>query len=137
MYEFYQQNRDYIRAFIIITILCLAGVWLVCDYYRNEPIYSDTDNTMADIDKRVQNIEGRLDSMSARLDENQKTIGRIAEGLGRSRENAEIVAGGIDQAEGRLDDAIQRSQRIEDIIADIERANRPGTQGTSQTDMAK
>ena len=123
MYDEIKNDNRFLVGVIIVGVVC-AFAWFCYDIHRNKPIYESTDSTMADIDKRVQNIEGRLDTMSARLDENQKAVSRIAEGIERSRENAEIVAGGIDQVEGRLDDAISRSQRIEDIIAEIERTNR-------------
>lgn len=119
--EFIAENR---LALLLGLLLLLLICWLHADQHRNDGIHHDTDTTVADIDKRIQSIEGRLDSMQTRLDENQKAVSRIAEGIGRSREKAEIVAGGIDQAEGRLDDAIQRSERIEDIIREIEKANR-------------
>ena len=116
-------SRPYYVGILIVLVLFVFA-WICYDHHRNKPIYESTDSTMADIDKRMQNIEGKLDSMSHRLDENQKAVNRIAEGIGRSREKAEIVAGGIDQAEGRLDSAIQRSQRIEDLIREIEKANK-------------
>ena len=119
--EFIAEN---LPAILIGLCLLLLICWLHADQHRNDGIRDNTDSTMADIDKRVQSIEGRLDSMQDRLDENQKAVSRIAEGIGRSREKAEIVAGGIDQAEGRLDSAIQRSERIEDLIREIEKANR-------------
>lgn len=119
--EFIAENR--LALFLGLLLLVLI-CWLHADNHRNDGIHQDTDSTVADIDKRIQGIEGRLDSMQTRLDENQKAVSRIAEGIGRSREKAEIVAGGIDQAEGRLDDAIKRSERIEDLIREIEKANR-------------
>ena len=119
--EFIAENR---LALLLGLLLLLLICWLHADNHRNDGIHHDTDSTVADIDKRIQSIEGRLDSMQTRLDDNQKAVSRIAEGIGRSREKAEIVAGGIDQAEGRLDSAIQRSERIEDLIREIEKANR-------------
>lgn len=122
MYEVKDDNK-FLVGVLVLGLVCVIA-WFCHDLARNKPTYNNTDSTMADIDKRMQNIEGRLDSMSHRLDENQKAVNRIAEGIGRSREKAEIVAGGIDQAEGRLDSAIQRSQRIEDLIREIEKANK-------------
>ena len=119
--EFIAENR---LALCIGILLLFLICWLHADQHRNDGIHHDTDSTVADIDKRIQSIEGRLDSMQTRLDENQKAVSRIAEGIGRSREKAEAIAGGIDQAEGRLDDAIKRSERIEDLIREIEKANR-------------
>lgn len=124
MNEYYKEDKTpFLWCIIILGVVCCIA-WFCHDIGRNKPIYESTDSTMAELDKRMQNIEGRLDSMQTRLDENQKAVSRIAEGIGRSREKAEIVAGGIDQAEGRLDDAIKRSERIEDLIRDIEKANR-------------
>ena len=119
--EFLAENRlILVIGFCLLLLIC----WLHADKHRNDGIRDNTDSTVADIDKRIQSIEGRLDSMQTRLDENQKAVSRIADGIGKSREKAEIVAGGIDQAEGRLDSAIQRSQRIEELIREIEKANR-------------
>lgn len=118
-----KDDNKFLVGILVLGLVCVIA-WFCHDLARNKPIYESTDSTMADIDKRMQNIEGRLDSMQTRLDENQKAVNRIAEGIGRSREKAEIVAGGIDQAEGRLDSAIQRSQRIEDLIREIEKANK-------------
>lgn len=118
-----KDDNKFLVGILVLGLVCVIA-WFCHDLARNKPTYNNADSTMADIDKRMQNIEGRLDSMSHRLDENQKAVSRIAEGIGRSREKAEIVAGGIDQAEGRLDSAIQRSQRIEDLIREIEKANK-------------
>ena len=124
MYEFYQKNRSYCICTIILIVLCLAGAWLYHDYTRNDTDYHNTDTTMADVDKRISDIADRLDTMQKRLDETQKTVNGVAERVERSRENAETVAGGIVEAERRLDEAIARSQRIESIIKDIERTNK-------------
>ena len=118
-----KDDNKFLVGILVIGIVCIIA-WLCHDLARNREVYHNTDDTMGDIDKRIQGIESRLDSMQTRLDENQKAVSRIAEGIGRSREKAEIVAGGIDQAEGRLDSAIKRSERIEDLIREIEKANR-------------
>ena len=123
MYEFYQENKSYCITYAVIMVLCLAGVWLVHDHYRNEPVYNDTDSTVADIEKRVGNIEQRIDSLSDRLTKAEKTVERVGATVTAGRENAERIETGISGVEERLDSAIQRSGRIENLIADIERAN--------------
>ena len=120
-----KDDNKFLVGVLVIGIVCIIA-WLCHDLARNREVYHHTDDTMGDIDKRIQGIESRLDSMQNRLDENQKAVSRIAERIERGRENAEIIAGGIDQAEGRLDLAISRSQRIEEIIAEIERTNKQG-----------
>ena len=124
--EFYEENKSYTIAFIVLAIVCLAGVWLVHDHTSNEPVYNDTDRTMDKLEKRLDNIESRVTIMQGRLDETQKTVTGISKRVERSRENAQTVAAGIGTAETRLDEAIQRSGRIQNLIDEIERANQKG-----------
>ena len=135
--EFYQQNRDFVIAFIVVAIICVCGIWFYHDKHRNDDQYHDTNQSMADLEKRINRIESRVNSLQSRLAESEKTVNGIAERIDRSRENAEIVAGGLGEAEKRIDSAIQRSGRITNLIEEIERANRPGTQNPQKTDMAK
>ncbi len=121
---FYEENKDYIRAFIVVFVLCLAGVWLVRDYHRNEPVYNNTDKSMADVDQRIESIEQRIDSLQKRVDKAEKTVSGTIVTIRDSRENAVTVADGITDAEKRLDSIIQRQGRIENIISDIETANK-------------
>lgn len=124
--EFYEENKSYTIAFIVLAIVCLAGVWLVHDHTRNEPVYNNTDRTVDELEKRLDNIESRVTIMQGRLDETQKTVTGISERVERGRKNAQTVAAGIGTAETRLDEAIQRSGRIQNLIDEIERANQKG-----------
>ena len=126
MYEFYDENRDFIHAFIIVATICIVGVWFVCDHYRNEPIYTDTDRTMESIGKRIESIEQRIDRIQERNSAIEKAVSGVTTTVERSRENAEVVADGISRAEERLDGIIQRQGRIENILADVEAANNKG-----------
>ena len=122
--EFYHQNRSYTISFIILTIICFVGVWLVYDYERNQPVYQDTDNSVERLESKLSDIEQRIDSLQKGIAENQKAVQRISDTVERGRENAETVAGGIGEAERRLDNAINASGRIQNIIDDVEKANR-------------
>ena len=135
--EFYRENRSYTISFILLTIICFVGVWLVYDYERNKPIHDDTDNSMADVENRISSIEHRLDTMQSRIAETQKTINGITERINASTKYASEIADGIGEAEKRLDSAIQRSGRIENLINDIEAENRKGTKSPQKTSMAK
>ena len=121
---FYEENKDYVHAFIVVMAVCLVGIWLVYDYSRNEPTYNDTDNTMERIEERIQGIERRIDRIQERNSAIEKAVERIGNTINAGRENAVTVADGIERAEKRLDGIIQRQGRIENIIADIEAANR-------------
>lgn len=126
MRNFYKENKDFCIAFAVVMVLCITGIWLVHDYYRNEPIYNNTDSTMADIDKRLQSIEQRIDRIQERNSAIEKAVSGTVITIRDSRENAVTVADGISRAEERLDAIIQRSGRIQNLISDIETANHKG-----------
>lgn len=122
--EFYKQNRVYTICFVILTVVCCVACWLVYDYGRNRPVYQNTDGSVERLENKLSDIESRIDSLQRGIAENQKAVQRISDTINAGRENAETVAGGITEAERRLDNAIQASGRIQNLITDIENANR-------------
>lgn len=118
-------GRPYLIGIFIIIVLIVFG-WLWYDSNRNKPIYNDTDSTMADINKRIESIEQRIDRIQERNSAIEKAVSGTVITIRDSRENAVTVADGIGRADERLDGLIQRSGRIQNIIADIENANRQG-----------
>lgn len=135
--EFIESNKSFCIFFLFVAVFIVCGTWLLCDHWRNEPVYTDTNNAMADVEERIQSIEQRIDSLQSRVDKAQETVSGTIVTIRDSRENAAAVATGIDRAEERLDSIIQRQGRIENLIADIEAANRPGAKNTPAADMAK
>ena len=119
--SFIAENR---LALCIGMLLLVLICWLHHDNRRNDGIHQDTDSTMADIEKRIDRIEQRVDSVSARLDQTEKTNTELGGRIESSTAIAKEVATGIDGLQDRLDDAVQRSGRIANIIADIEAKNR-------------
>ena len=123
---FYEENKDYVHAFIIVMVLCLAGVWLCYDNARNRPVYQDTDNTMDRIEERINSIEQRADTMSKRLPQTQKTVESISGRVDTSTGLAKEIESGIGTTSERLDSAVQRAGRIQNLIDEIERSDRQG-----------
>lgn len=119
--EFIAENR---LAILIGFCLLLLICWLHHDANRNKPVYNDTDKSMERIEERMSAIESRLDTMSDRLTETQKTVERVGIGISRSTGYAIEINEGIGRTESRLDNAVKRSERIQNIIADIERTNK-------------
>ena len=119
--EFIAENR-----LILVIGLCLLLLicWLHHDARRNEPIYNDTDKSMERIEERMSAIESRIDTMSDRLTETQKTVERVGIGISRSTGYAIEIDEGIGRTESRLDNAVKRSERIQNLISDIERSDR-------------
>jgi methyl-accepting chemotaxis protein len=122
--EFIAENR---LVLVIDFCLLLLICWLHHDANRNKPIYNDTNSTVERIEERMSVIESRLDTMSDRLKETQKTVERVGIGISRSTGYAIEIDEGIGRTESRLDEAVQRSERIQNIIADIEKSDRERT----------
>ena len=114
---------------IIFVGLCLLLLicWLHHDANRNKPVYNDTDKSVERIEERMSAIESRLDTMSDRLTETQKTVERVGIGISRSTGYAIEIDEGIGRTESRLDNAVKRSERIQNLISDIETANQQRT----------
>ena len=119
--EFFVKNRTVL--FIGVLLLLLIS-WLHHDANRNKPVYNDTDKSVERIEERMSAIESRLDTMSDRLEKTQKTVERVGIGISRSTGYAIEINEGLGRAEERLESAIQRSERIKNIIADVERTNK-------------
>ena len=109
--EFIAENWP---AILIGLCLLLLICWLHHDANRNKPVYNDTDGSLERIEKRLDDIGQRVDILQKRNAENKETVIRITE----------TVAGGITEAERRLDSAIQASGRIKNRIEDVERTNK-------------
>ena len=122
--EFIAENR---LAILIGFCLLLLICWLHHDANRNKPVYNDTDKSVERIEERMSAVESRLDKMSDRLTETQKTVERVGIGISRSTGYAIEIDEGIGRTESRLDEAVQRSERIQNIIADIEKSDRGRT----------
>ena len=119
--EFLAENRI---TFLVGSLLLVLVCWLHKDNRRNDGQYNNTDATVERIEERMSNIEQRIDTMSDRLTETQKTVERVGIGISRSTGYAIEINEGIGRTESRLDNAVKRSERIQNLISDIERTNK-------------
>lgn len=118
-----KDDNKFLVGILVVGIVCVIA-WLCHDLARNRETYHNTDSNLADVEKRIDRIESRLTDLQGRIEQSEKTISGIAEGIGKSTSLAESVASGIQGTENRIDQAIQRSGRIANIIAEIERTNK-------------
>ena len=121
--DFVAENRV---VLLICIVLFLLICWLHTDSHRNDGQYNNTDNTVERLEERINAVEQRIGTMQDRLDKAEKTVSGTIVTIRDSRENAVTVADGISGTETRLNDAVQRSGRIQNLIADIENANKQG-----------
>lgn len=125
MHEWAKQNlgRHYFPVIIGIIVLFVFG-WLYYDAHRNDGIDNNTDATMEQIENRINGIESRINRLSDRIDNAEKAVNGISERIEVSTGYAEHIKTGIGTVEKRLDDAIQRSGRIKNLIEEIERTSK-------------
>lgn len=121
--EFRPTNQKMAIGFLIIIIM-LVAVW--CIMSRTDPGKTDNDisGSVAELENRIDRIESRINSLSERIDHAEKTLTGISDRIDASQEYAGQIATGIDSLQNRIDHAVQRSGRIQNIIEEIERTNR-------------
>ena len=122
--EFIAENR---LAILIGLCLLLLICWLHHDANRNKPVYNDTDTNVADLEKRIQSVEQRIDGMSKRIEVAEKAVESVGRGISTSAGLTYQIIEGTGRAEKRLESAIQRSERIQSLISDIEKSDRERT----------
>ena len=118
--EFRPTNQKMAIGFLIIIIV-LVAVW--CIMSRTDPGKTDNDisGSVAELENR---IESRVTSLSERIDHAEETLKGVNAGIEHSQSLASEIAGGIDSLQNRIDHAVQRGGRIQNILEDIERQNR-------------
>lgn len=121
---FVRENKDYCISFAVVIVVCVSGLWYCVGKFRNEPIYQRTNQSVEHVEAGVNSITERIDTMQDRAAEIQKAAGAAVGAVDGSREAAYEIERAVSGTEERIDAAIQRCGRIENIIADIEAANR-------------
>lgn len=121
--EFRPTNQKMAIGFLIIIIV-LVAVW--CFMSRTDPGKTDNDisGSMAELENRIDRIESRVTSLSKRIDHAEETLKGVSAGIEHSQSLASEIAGGIDSLQNRIDHAVQRGGRIQNILEEIERTNR-------------
>lgn len=132
-----RKNKGVCIAFAVIVVFCLTGAWLAYDYGRNTEIYDCTDGTLGRIESGVESAGKRIAESERRVETAEKTIGTAVKTIERSEGAASEIAGGIEACERRLDDCIQRSGRIKNILSDIETEHGQREAGSQAPALAK
>ena len=121
--EFRPTNQKMAVSFLIIIIV-LVAVW--CIMSRTDPGKTDNDisGSVAELENRIDSLESRVTSLSKRIDHAEEALKGVNAGIEHSQSLASEIAGGIDSLQNRIDRAVQRGGRIQNILEEIERTNR-------------
>ena len=121
--EFRPNSKEMAGCFLGIVIV-LVAVW--CIMSRTDPGKTDNDisGSVAELENRIDSLESRVTSLSKRIDHAEETLKGVSAGIEHSQSLASEIAGGIDSLQNRIDHAVQRGGRIQNILEEIERTNR-------------
>ena len=117
-----------ISASVLFFVL---GVWLLYTASRTEHEYQHVNKSVADVEAGIDRAESGARTAQAEIKNAQKHIRRANEVTGKLTERTERNSEELNDCQRLVDRMSERSERIQGIIADIERANK--TDGT-QTD---
>lgn len=121
--EFRPNSKEMAGCFLGIIIV-LVAVW--CIMSRTDPGKTDNDisGSVAELENRIDSLESRITSLSKRIDHAEETLKGVNAGIEHSQSLASEIATGIDSLQNRIDRAVQRGGRIQNILEEIERTNR-------------
>ena len=104
--------------------LCIIGGWLYYTASRTENDYHDVRQSVERIEKGIDRAERGAGAAQAEIKNAQKHIRRANEVTGKLTERTERNSEELNDCQRLVDRMSERSERIQGIIADIERANK-------------
>lgn len=125
MWDKFKTNNYYRLVIVAITLLLAAGVsgWWYYTNSRAKTDYHDVNQAVELIENRIQRTENRLSAGTAEIGNAQAGLKRadatVRDVTNTARQDAAI----INECEDINDRSTARIERIESIIADIERGN--------------
>ena len=117
-------NYRYLLIVGVIVLLC-AGIcgWWFYESSRAKTDYYDVNQSVELIENRIQRTENRLSAGTAEIDNAQAGLKRADATVRDVTNTARRDAAIINECEDINDRSTARIERIESIIADIERGN--------------
>lgn len=127
-----------IKEFIenhIVDIVCITafvffvfGVWLLYTANRTANDYRDVHESVEHVEAGIDSAESGARSAQAEIKNAQKHIQRADETAGKLTERTKRNTEELNDCQRLADRLSERSERIQRIVADVEKANR--TDGT-------
>lgn len=141
--EFINDNKIFSIFVVGLFILCVIGeCWILSRIISgtcsgNENGHLDTGVTMERIEAGIEGARDRVERAGSDVENIETSVNGAAEAVRDGTIAAGKIAAGVDECEKRIDDIKQGFGRIENIIRDVETANRARTQGSKASSVAK
>lgn len=110
------------------VIVFVFGIWLLYTANRTANDYSDVHDTVERTEAGIDRAERGAGTAQTEIKDAEKHIQRANEATGKLTERTKRNAEELDDCQHLADRMSERSERIQRIIADVERANK--TDGT-------
>ena len=129
--------QEFCKNHIVDVFMCVAvlffvvGCWCLYTANRIANDYHDVHESVERTEAGIDRAGKRLDSAQTEIKNAEKHIQRADEATGKLTERTKRDAEELDECQRITDRMSERSERIQRIIADVEKANK--TDGT-QTD---
>lgn len=141
--EFINDNKVFSIFVVTLFILCIVcECWLLSRIISgtgtgNENGHLNTSNTVERIETGIESARDRVERIGSDVENIETSVNGAAAAIREGEAAAGEITDGIDDCEKRIDSLKQGFGRIENIITDIETANRARTQGSPAQGVAE
>lgn len=129
-----EKIKEFIQNHLVDIVISASvlffvfGVWLLYTASRTEHEYQHVNKSVADVEAGIDRAESGARTAQTEIKNAEKHIQRANEATGKLTERTKRNAEELDDCQHLADRMSERSERIQRIIADVERANK--TDGT-------
>ena len=141
--DFVNDNKVFSIFVVVLLILCIIGeCWILSRIISgsgsgNENGHLNTGVTMERIEAGIEGARDRVERAGNEVENIETSVNGAAAAIREGEAAAGKITDGISECEKRVDSLKQGFGRIENLISDIETANRARTQGGPAQGLAK
>lgn len=141
--DFINDNKVFSICVVVLFILCIiCECWVLSRIISgtgtgNENGHLDTGVTMERIEAGIESARDRIERAGSDVENIETSVNGAAAAIREGETAAGEITDGIKECEKRVDSIKQGFGRIENLIADIETANRARTQDSPAQGVAK
>lgn len=136
--EFCRDNKAFCTFIGILFVLCLVcECWLLYGAFRGDVGHLNTGGTVERIETGIDGARDRIERAGSDVEDIETSVNGAAAAIREGEAAAGEITDGIAECEKRVDSIKQGFGRIENLVADIETANRARTQGSPAQGVAK
>lgn len=133
-----EKIKEFIQNHLVDIVISASvlffvfGVWLLYTASRTEHEYQHVNKSVADVEAGIDRAESGARTAQTEIKNAEKHIQRANETTGKLTERTKRDTEELDECQRITDRMSERSERIQRIIADVEKANKTdGAQANS------